>query len=219
MKHQRVSTIIFDYDGTLHDSKQIYIPAFKKAYCYLVENGLAVEREWSDEEITQWLGYSKIDMWALFMPKLSSNYQDQASNIIGITMLENTLKGKAKLYDQALEMLSVLKAKGYKLIFLSNCSKEYMQMHTKIFELDQYFDEMICSEQYQFKKSKKEIVKEYFDKHYGKYAIIGDRSQDIEVGELKEVIAVGCSYGYGSEKELSKADIRIDSLRELDQYF
>ncbi|MCD8506009.1 MAG: hypothetical protein LRY37_02510 [Alkalibacterium thalassium] len=40
-----VRTIIFDYDGTLHDSSKIYIPAFKRAYDYLVKNNKAEEKK------------------------------------------------------------------------------------------------------------------------------------------------------------------------------
>ena len=33
--------IIFDYDGTLHETLYIYKPAFLKAYDWLVKNGYA----------------------------------------------------------------------------------------------------------------------------------------------------------------------------------
>ena len=36
--------IIFDYDGTLHNSIKIYKPAFLKAYDYLISNGYAKEK-------------------------------------------------------------------------------------------------------------------------------------------------------------------------------
>lgn len=40
--------IIFDYDGTLHNSIKIYKPAFMTAYDYLVDNGYAKKREFSE---------------------------------------------------------------------------------------------------------------------------------------------------------------------------
>ena len=36
--------VIFDYDGTLHESIRIYAPAFHRAYEYLVEKGHAPQR-------------------------------------------------------------------------------------------------------------------------------------------------------------------------------
>ena len=37
--------VIFDYDGTLHESIRIYAPAFHRAYEYLVEKRHAPQRE------------------------------------------------------------------------------------------------------------------------------------------------------------------------------
>ena len=62
--------VIFDYDGTLHESIRIYAPAFHRAYEYLVEKRHAPQREWSASEIGRWLGYSSRDMWNEFMPGL-----------------------------------------------------------------------------------------------------------------------------------------------------
>ena len=62
--------IIFDYDGTLHNSIKIYEPAFMKAYDYLVANGYANKRKFKEGEISRFLGLSATDMWNIFMPNL-----------------------------------------------------------------------------------------------------------------------------------------------------
>lgn len=214
-----IDTIIFDYDGTLHDSSKIYIPAFKKAYQYLVENRLAEQTQWKNEEITQWLGYDKKQMWSTFMPALDENEQKKASDIIGREMLKSILKGKAELYEHSIEILDYLKSKDYQLIFLSNCSINYMELHKKTFKLNQYFSKMICSEQYDYKKSKKEIVKNYMKENSARYMMVGDRFQDIEVGQLESIYTVGCNYGYGKASELDMADIKIEDISDLFQYF
>ena len=66
-----VKTIIFDYDGTLHNSTKIYVEAFRQVYREMVSAKDAPEREFQDEEITKWLGYSVQDMWDSFMPEFS----------------------------------------------------------------------------------------------------------------------------------------------------
>jgi phosphoglycolate phosphatase len=58
-----VKTIIFDWDGTLHESIHIYKPAFLKAYKYLVENGFVSEYKWKDNEISAFLGMNPKQMW------------------------------------------------------------------------------------------------------------------------------------------------------------
>ena len=69
-------SLIFDYDGTLHDSIKIYAPAFRQAYAYLVSLKLAEERTWTDGEISPWLGFSSRDMWNSFLPELPQFYKD-----------------------------------------------------------------------------------------------------------------------------------------------
>ncbi|EXJ23205.1 Phosphoglycolate phosphatase [Alkalibacterium sp. AK22] len=210
-----VQTVIFDYDGTLHDSRRIYIPAFLKAYQYLVKAGKAEPEEWEEADITRWLGYSKKEMWEAFMPDLEAAFQTKASNIIGQTMLEKIEEGQAALYPEAIQTLDYLKDKGYQLIFLSNCSVSYMERHRQAFGLNYYFDAFYCSEQYAFKKSKKEIVELFKDDYKGELLIVGDRFQDIEAGEVEGVHAVGCTYGFGQGSELSAADKIIHNISEL----
>ncbi|WP_208560368.1 HAD family hydrolase [Marinilactibacillus kalidii] len=134
-------------------------------------------------------------------------------------MTKGILEGRAKLYQHALEVLSYLKKSSYRLIFLSNCSIEYMNTHDKIFGLSQLFDEMICSEQYAFEKSKKEIVQERFGGKNIRLAMIGDRKQDMDVGSLAYVSTVGCAYGYGSPEERRQANMIIEDIKALLLYF
>ncbi|OJF93762.1 HAD family hydrolase [Alkalibacterium sp. 20] len=214
---ENVKTIIFDYDGTLHDSSKIYIPAFMKAYDYLVDHDKAPEKKFQDNEITQWLGYSKKAMWELFMPNLEEPYKTDASTIIGQTMVEKISRREAYLYPNAIDTLAYLKEK-YTLIFLSNCSIDYMESHADMFNLKEYFTAMYCTEMYEFKKSKKEIVAGLKDKYPADYVVVGDRHQDLKVGELDATYAIGCSYGFGQAEELKQADILIEDISELEKY-
>ncbi|GAB2500872.1 hypothetical protein GCM10008929_21880 [Alkalibacterium psychrotolerans] len=213
--YSSVKTIIFDYDGTLHDSSRIYIPAFLKAYDYLVEEGQAKETSWSEESITKWLGYSKKQMWQEFMPTLEAQYQEKASSIIGQTMQQKIENDEAVLYPHALDTLDYLKNKGYTLLFLSNCSIDYMEKHADKFNLNEYFTALYCTEQYEFKKTKKEIVQLIREDYNDDFLVIGDRFQDIEVAELKNISSIGCAYGYGRKSELEQSDLMINDIKEL----
>lgn len=206
--------IIFDYDGTLHDSIKIYAPAFKKAYEYLVKNGYAKDRVWTDSQISKWLGYSSKDMWQEFMPQLSSPLKEHCSAIIGDAMLEYIKEGKARLYEGSLETLDKLRDMGYNLIFLSNCKTQYMQMHIKVFNLDKYFSAFYCTQQYDF-APKYEIFKDISKKHSGSFIVVGDRFQDIEMADKHGLFSIGCAYGYGTGEELKKADALAGSVGEI----
>lgn len=213
-----IRTIFLDYDGTLHDSLKIYARAFKKAYDYLVEEGLAKEREWTDKEISYWLGFTARDMWKSFKPDLGPELRQYCSNIIGSEMKRLIEQGEPVLYEGALDTLSYLKTKGYFLIFISNCNSYYLENHRKLFRLDRYFDDFICSEDYGF-LSKQEIIKSVKSRYGGKMAIVGDRKQDMEAGRYNGIYTVGCKYGYALNGELKDADIIIERISDLMNIF
>jgi phosphoglycolate phosphatase len=212
-----VQTIFIDYDGTLHNSIFIYAPAFLKAYDYLVRQGLAKKREWTNKEISYWLGFNPPDMWKTFLPDLNVEDREQCSNIIAKEMKLSILEGRAKWYQGAIDTLEYLKNKGYHLIFLSNCKQYYLDCHLSLFSLDRYFETLLCSEQFEF-RPKEEIIRRVRDKYPESMIVIRDRRQDIEAGKQNTMKTIGCSYGFSLEGELKEADILIDDIRELKYY-
>ena len=130
-----IKTVIFDYDGTLHNSTRIYADAFRIVYERMVEDGAAPKRDFTDDEITKWLGYSAMDMWQAFMPELSVEDRVYYSKEIGQIMTEKIQNKQAVLYDGALETLAYLKNKGYHVLYLSNCGHLFMSHHG--FDFDQ----------------------------------------------------------------------------------
>lgn len=214
---EKIRTIFFDYDGTLHNSIRIYAPAFRKAYAYLVQNGYAEERKFSDLEISRWLGYSPPDMWKEFMPQVEEDTRRKCSSIIGEEMSALTEKGYAKLYEGAQETLEYLHEKGYRLVFLSNCKIYYRDTHKEIFRLGDNFEDLVCSEEYDF-IPKHEILKQIKPRYEEEMLIVGDRNQDMEAGMKNDIHTIGCSYGFSLENELSDADLVIDDIRDLKKY-
>ena len=213
----KIKTIIFDYDGTLYNSIKIYAPAFCKAYKYLVENGFAKERSWSEEEISYWLGFNSQEMWAAFIPGLPLETKELCSRIIGEEMKKLVEEGKSVLYEGALHTLDYLKQKGYHLVFLSNCKLYYRDAHKKTFQLERYFEDMVCSEEHSF-IPKYEILGRIKHNYPGELVMIGDRAQDIEAGVKNNIPTIGCTYGFAVEGELKDSDMLINDITELKNY-
>jgi len=218
LKMDNVRTIFLDYDGTLHNSMTIYAPAFRKAYENLVDKGHAEPRSWSEEDISKWIGFNPKEMWERFMPDLSRETRDTSSELIGREMNELIKKGYPKLYENAIDTLEYLKSKGYTLVFLSNCRKEYMENHRKLFSLDKYFDSMICSEEFGFIQ-KQNILKTVIENYPKERVMVGDRKKDLDAGRASGIFTIGCKYGFGSEEELTGADLLIDDISELKNIF
>ena len=63
-------TLIFDWDGTLHNTLHLYGKAFRRAYEELVRFSCAPPRIYSDREVSIYLGMNAEDMWNAFMPEL-----------------------------------------------------------------------------------------------------------------------------------------------------
>ena len=83
-----VKTIIFDYDGTIHQTLGIYEPAFRETYQWLTEQKVAEEQKIASSRIAGWLGLNSKEMWDTFMPELDQKYKDQASKMVGERMIE-----------------------------------------------------------------------------------------------------------------------------------
>lgn len=209
-----MANIILDYDGTIHDCAAIYIPAFHVGYKHLTDNDLAPHRNFSDSEITQYLGYSVKDMWDTFMPELADEHKKTCAGIIGNHMRILTEKGYSKLYDGAENMLKKLKNNGHRLIFLSNCTRDYMNLHRENHQLDRFFDAFYCTEDFGF-KPKYEIFPFINQKYDDEFIVVGDRFLDIEIARQHSLKSVGCVYGYGKNEELDNADVIVSSVNEI----
>ena len=188
------------------------------SYSSLVENKLASPRQWRKEEISKWLGFNKKEMWGAFMPELSESVRDKCSQLIGDEMKSQIELGNPKLYEGTLETLQYLKSKDYDLVFLSNCGNNYMSAHKKLFKLDNYFKDFICSEEYGY-IPKHEILGKVRSKYSDDMVIVGDRAQDIEAGKVNSIATIGCSYGFAAEGELNNSDMIIKDIRDLTKYF
>jgi len=210
----KYKTIVFDYDGTLHESIHIYYPAFIKVYEELVEKGLQPKRDWKQDEVTKFLGMNTKEMWASFKPALSEEAIKIASARVGEEMRARILKGDAKLYKNSIEVLEKLKKEGYTLVYLSNSKTYYMEFHKKNFSLDKYFDYFMVSEQYDY-IPKEDILKTVLDKLPKPVLVVGDRTHDMQAGIKNNLDTCGCLYGYGSVDEFKDATYMISDIKEV----
>lgn len=211
---ENIQTIVFDYDGTLHNSTKIYTDVFRQVYREMEAAGDVPVREFRDEEITKWLGYSVQAMWDEFQPDFAQEKKMFYAGEIGRLMTEKVRNKEAILYDGALETLQYLKDKGYYLVYLSNCRHAYMDLHSECFGLYNYFDGMYCSGDYE-QKPKYEIFHAIKEKYPSEYLMVGDRFHDMEIAQYHKIYTAGCTYGFGSRDEIGMADVLLKDIRDL----
>lgn len=212
----RKPTLIFDYDGTIHNTMVIYESSFRKTYDWLVQEGYAAKRQIPFEQIAGWLGMNSRDMWNAFMPELAQEVKEEASLRTGTDMVEQVRGHKAVWYPQAEEVLDTLRESGYPMVILSNCKIAYREAHWKEFSMERWFDAFYDCESYSF-APKTEIIKEVQKAFSGPCIVIGDRKSDLLCARASGSPFIGCRYGYGGEGELEGADALIEAIQELPQ--
>ena len=210
-----MKNLIFDYDGTLHETMRIYGPAFRKNYENLVSRGLAPAREFSDAEISGWLGFTAADMWNRFAPQLSDEEKAACSRRIQDEMARLIENGTAELYPGVTELMDRFREEGYTILLLSNCKTGYLERHRKRFDLDRWFHGYYWSEGYGW-KTKTEILKLLIKEHPGPSVMIGDRILDMKCAADCGIPSVGCAYGYAaSPEEFASAACIAESPEDL----
>lgn len=207
-------TFIFDWDGTIHNTKIVYGKAVKKAYQYLVDKGLAQKKSLKDEEISKYLGINAPDMWEDIRPGLPQEEVEVVTQLVNDVMRDEISAGHSRLYNNILEVLEYLKEQGNDLVFLSNCTHDYLVVNREHFNLDKYFSKLYCCEDFDnipkyeiFDKVKEELVEPII--------VVGDRAKDLEIAKIHDLISIGCEYGFGDKEELSEATYKIDDPLEI----
>lgn len=211
-----LGTIFFDYDGTLHDSMQVYGPAFRKAVAWLESEGYLEHREYEDEWVSHWLGWTTEAMWTTFAPELPEPVWRKAAHMVGTEMDNLSSTGDGALFKGVPQMLQKLKDEGYSIAFLSNCRKAYRDAHRGYYNLDAWIDIYHCAEDFPG-LAKWEIYQKVCadGNHPYPHVMVGDRFHDIEVATKAHIPSIGCRYGYGEPSELDAATLCVDNPVEI----
>lgn len=207
-------TLVFDYDGTIHNTIVIYESAFRQCYAWLVEKGYAPEQEISAETIAGWLGMNSREMWNSFLPELSGEIKEEASRRVGDAMVGQIRARRAVWYPGAEETLDELRSEGYSMVILSNCKAAYRKANWEVFGMERWFSAFYDCESFGF-APKTEIIKAVKKSFDTPFIVIGDRKSDRDCALAGRSPFIGCLYGFGEEKELEGADAFVDSVREL----
>lgn len=208
--------LVFDYDGTIHDTLRIYEPAFRRCNQHLIEAGFIKKNEISQKQISKWLGMNAKDMWLDFQPDLSEQIRESASEYIGKLMEEQVRNNNAKWYENANKVLDSLKNKGYQMVILSNSKTKTGELYYQYFGMEKWFDKWYDSESFNW--ASKEIIIQKIKSEYKKdMVVIGDRYLDITAAKSVDAISIGCAYGYGGMDELKNSDFIISGIEELNE--
>jgi HAD superfamily hydrolase (TIGR01509 family) len=206
-----ITSLLFDWDGTLVDSAQLGLIAFERSF---TELGLLFDHELYHAVYSpNW--YSVYE--AMGLPKEKWDTADQLWN-------QHYGEQTAQPIAGARETIIELKRKGYRLGIVSSGTECRVVREVKALALDNLFEAVICNEQMTNKKPHPEGLETALQSLgclREQAAYVGDSPEDIEMGQRAGMLTIGVRSDYPTSWKLETArpDIFLNSLRELLDHF
>ena len=122
-----IKSIIFDFDGTLHNTIKIYYPAFSSGVKTLQAKGFANNFELNEENVSKFLGEKPNYAYDLIAKDADENLKKEVMQQVGKNMEKNMQEGLGELYKGTTKVLETL-YNNYDLYILSNCRKRYLSL-------------------------------------------------------------------------------------------
>ena len=212
MSHNsHITTLLFDWDGTIVDSAHLGLVAFEKTFDELgVPFAHAVyEATYSPNWYSTYeaLGLPK-DRWQVADELWIRHYGEQSAPlIVGVG-----------------ETLLSLHGKGYRLGVVTSGTRSRVCREVEQSVLRDAFELMICNEDIVNKKPHPEGLERAIRSmavDSSECAYVGDAPEDIEMGRRGNVMTIGVRSAYPSSTRVLKAkpDLYLEQLKELLDHF
>ena len=210
-KTPSITTLLFDWDGTLVDSAQLGLTAFERSFAAL---GVAFDPEvYAQVYSPNW--YSVYE--AMGLPKDKWQKADEL-------WIQHYGEETAQPVAGAPRTIVDLKEKGYRLGVVSSGTECRVVREVTELGLDGIFEVLICNEQMENKKPHPEGL-ETAIRSLGcsreESCYVGDSPEDIEMGKRARMLTVGVRSAYPTSWKLEShgPDIYLKSVTELLDYF
>lgn len=208
---QSITTLLFDWDGTLVDSAQLGLTAFEQSFAAL---GVAFDHEVYREVYSpNWylvyeaLGLPK-DKWERADELWSHHYGEQT----------------AQLVEGAKQTIAELQQKGYRMGIVSSGNGSRVAREIANLGLEGVFEVIICHEQMENRKPHPEGLQtamRLLRLSREQSCYVGDSPEDIEMGKRAGLLTVGVRSAYPTNWKLEKSspNIFLQSIDQLLDYF
>ena len=206
-----ITTLLFDWDGTVVESAQLGLTAYEKAFA---EIGGPFDHEtyravyspnWLS--VYEGLGLPK-EQWQRADELWTRHYGEQV----------------AELVEGAGKTITELRRKGYRLGVVSSGNDCRVNREIEELGLAGFFEVVVCHEQTRNRKPHPEGLEtamRSLGSSQTEVGYVGDTPEDIEMGKAGGVLTVGVRSAYPTSWKLESCepDIFIESLTELLDHF
>lgn len=206
-----VSTLLFDWDGTIVDSAMSSFLTFQKA---LEHVGVAFTWEQFDEHFTpDWHRmYEAVGLAAERFPEADAAWKRSYPCVT------------YGLVEGGRETLRALKQRGYRLGVVTSGSRWRLEPEIRDFDLDGIFDVLVCNEDVKRRKPDPEgILKAVAGLQCDTSccAYVGDVPEDIAAGRNAQMVAVGVKSLFPTSRKLRDCapDLNLERFADLLAHF
>jgi len=206
-----ISTLLFDWDGTIVDSAQLGLNAYQKAFAEL-EVTFSLEIYEASYSPNWYLTYEALglpkDKWARADHLWRFHYDHETPAII----------------EGAAETLVSMRARGHRLGVVTSGNVERVRREANQSGLIDLFEIFVCHEDITHRKPDPEglqIALARLKSRPEECAYVGDAPEDIQMGKAAGILTVGVRSNYPSNARIWSLtpDIYVESLTELSDYF
>jgi HAD superfamily hydrolase (TIGR01509 family) len=206
-----ITTLLFDWDGTLFDSSRAGRLAFQKTFDDL---GIPFTQEFYESRYSpNW--YAMYE--ALNLPKDKWETADEL-------WLQHYGEEPPRLVKGAAATILELQARGYRLGIVTSGTERRVTREINQLGLNSRFQAVICNEHIVNKKPHPEGLQKVMQLMSAAPEVcsyVGDAPEDVQMGKNAKVLTVGVRSAYPTSRHLLKEqpDIHLESIAELLQHF
>jgi HAD superfamily hydrolase (TIGR01509 family) len=205
--------VIFDWDGTLADTRQVVVASFQKALS-------DVHCEISGEFIERRIGIGSAETFREILRSSKIRFDETLIKSLVEKKIQNEIEmsGDVKLFDGSLDLLESLQGK-VKLGLASMNDREVINNLLKITNMQRFFDAVLTADDISNPKPNPEIFLKCTLKlksSQEKCAVVEDSIFGVEAAKKTRMGCIAVLTGVYSRTELENAgaDLIVSSLRE-----
>lgn len=204
--------ILWDFDGTLADSKDVILNTFKELFG--MHNPI---KEVSEEEISNLMGQPLEDIMFDYYPG-NHDVMIETYRNLQKPIMEKMLKE----HLHATDVLVYLKNKGYRMGVVSNRSQSSLEASLKHLNMFEYFEVIIGSDLVKEPKPDPQginLALKMMNVDKGAVIYVGDTAIDVEAGKRAGSFTIACLFDTIREHEIknSKPNRTVNDLLEIER--
>ena len=209
----KIKLIIFDFDGTLADTRQLIVETMQQTIQAL---GLPT---CTDEQCISMIGLPLKQAFTELIP-MSDEMGDRCVDTYRQIFNENNASYVIPTFPHVIDTLFRLSAEGYILTIASSRSRKSLLDFVHTMHLEEIFPYILGADDVVHAKPHPEPVLrtlEAFDCLPEEALVVGDMKYDIEMGRRAGTRTCGVTYGNGSPQELreASADFMVNDFEKI----